>query len=292
MKTHNTNPEYELHQFAEFFPPMSEIDVDTLAMDIKENGVRDEITLYHGKILDGKNRYEQARRLGVPFRTTEFVGDDDAAMRFVISKNLARRQMTESQRAYVTAELLAVRTGRKTGDLVQDPDAKPYTGNKTEERQRLAELMNIGVTTVQRVEKVMEHAIPEVNNAVKNGSMSVNAAHKLVGLSPDEQKKVVENPPERLKPKRSEVGKKIDAGEADGRWLEKNIKKMEPWLLDIPAMAETIVASSRKIVTHDDGAILGPLCNNLRREFEKAVDACKEATKNIMKAEQGNDMAE
>ena len=84
------------------------------------NGVRDAITLYHGKILDGKNRYEQACRLGVPFRTTEFVGDDEAAMRFVISKNLARRQMTASQRAYVAARLLAVRTGRNVDDINPD----------------------------------------------------------------------------------------------------------------------------------------------------------------------------
>ena len=47
---------YEFHELCMIFPLMSEQELNDLADDIRENNLFDPITLYEGKILDGKCR--------------------------------------------------------------------------------------------------------------------------------------------------------------------------------------------------------------------------------------------
>ena len=67
--------------------------------DIKANGLREPITLHpDGSILDGRNLYRACLAVGVDavFTKWDSTGTPEA---FVISKNLARRLLNESQRA-------------------------------------------------------------------------------------------------------------------------------------------------------------------------------------------------
>jgi hypothetical protein len=47
------------HSFANIFPILDPTSVEFMALvdDIKENDLREPITLYEGKVLDGRNRY-------------------------------------------------------------------------------------------------------------------------------------------------------------------------------------------------------------------------------------------
>ena len=46
---------YEFHPFANVFPLLDDDDLGTLTEDIRENGQREPVILYDGKILDGRN---------------------------------------------------------------------------------------------------------------------------------------------------------------------------------------------------------------------------------------------
>lgn len=77
--------------------------------DIREHGVREPIVFLNGAILDGRNRYLCARELLIEYPRVEFEGDDPLG--FVISHNLHRRHLSESQRGVVAAKLANMRVG-------------------------------------------------------------------------------------------------------------------------------------------------------------------------------------
>jgi hypothetical protein len=74
-------------------------ELQELAGDIKKRGLEDQIIIYEGKILDGRNRYQACIIAEVVPTYSQYEGDD--ALAFVLSKNLHRRQLTTSQKAMV-----------------------------------------------------------------------------------------------------------------------------------------------------------------------------------------------
>src|SRR5262245_4632923 len=84
--------ELPYHPLADIFPRMEGPEFDQLVGDIKANGLRELITDYQNKILDGRNRYRACLAVGIDphTRLTPFTGDDKAARAFVTSKNLHR----------------------------------------------------------------------------------------------------------------------------------------------------------------------------------------------------------
>lgn len=79
--------------------------------DIRQNGILLPITLYHGKIVDGRNRYRAAKQCKHKFTEQDFraltPGLDPKA--FVISANIARRQLTTKQkRGFIAKQIEAL----------------------------------------------------------------------------------------------------------------------------------------------------------------------------------------
>jgi hypothetical protein len=113
----------EFHPLADLFPLLEGKELDELTQDIDTNGLRETIMLYEGKILDGRNRYNACRKLGLgtdaraewyPFvwfakghGTYAEVTIKEAAITYVISRNIMRRHLTDSQRAAIAAKLYA-----------------------------------------------------------------------------------------------------------------------------------------------------------------------------------------
>jgi hypothetical protein len=92
-----------------------------LAEDIKQNGLQNAITLCEGKILDGRNRFEACRIAGVEPEYETFDGDDP--LKAVISLNLMRRHLDESQRAVIASRVAnmtrtdTLKHGSRSADL-------------------------------------------------------------------------------------------------------------------------------------------------------------------------------
>jgi ParB-like chromosome segregation protein Spo0J len=57
--------ELEYHPLANLFPLLGETEIQTLADDIRSNGLNVPITMYEGKILDGRNRHAACVLAGV-----------------------------------------------------------------------------------------------------------------------------------------------------------------------------------------------------------------------------------
>jgi hypothetical protein len=97
-----TGTRYESHPFADLLPMMSRVEFDDLKKHIQANGQQEPITIYQGKILDGRNRYAACLALGVePAVEEREFADDQAALDYVIARNLQRRNLSAGQKAVV-----------------------------------------------------------------------------------------------------------------------------------------------------------------------------------------------
>lgn len=153
-----------------------------LLVDIRENGQREPIWTYQGKIIDGRNRYQVCVELGIPVRSQEWDGQGSLT-KFVVSLNLVRRHLNESQRGMVADRIAQLRRGANRW-----VDASIEASTAQEEA---AEIMNVGRSTVQRARQVNEDGIPELSDAVWAGTTSVSAAALVAELGQEEQREVI-----------------------------------------------------------------------------------------------------
>jgi N6-adenosine-specific RNA methylase IME4/ParB-like chromosome segregation protein Spo0J len=176
------------HGFAAQDHPCSGVDgivchvigeLDALVADIAANGLSQAIVVLDNQILDGRNRYRACLKADVQHRVTPYRGKDPLA--FVISANLHRRHLDESQRAMVAAKLATLRQGART-------DLSPI-GEMSQ--QQAADLLNIGKRSVERATEVRDHGAPELQRAVEQGKVSVSAAADVATLPEQEQTEII-----------------------------------------------------------------------------------------------------
>jgi ParB-like chromosome segregation protein Spo0J len=185
--------EYDFHPFANRFPLMTQAESNDHVADIKTRGLLDPIVLFEGMILDGRNRYRSCAAAGIEPRFEEFSGDREAAIGYVISKNLRRRELTASQKAAIALDFekdfadLAKRRQREAGgDKSQEaleallPQAP--RGREKQSRDRAAEAMGVGSRYVSDAKKI-EKASPETLEKVRRGEKSIGQAKKDLGLT-------------------------------------------------------------------------------------------------------------
>jgi len=154
--------------------------------DIRRHGLLDAITLYQDKILDGRNRYTACKILGVEPRFIQFNGDDEAALEYVISKNLARRHLNESQRSMVGAKLSNMKVG---GDRRSDHSANLQ--NDKVSQSAAAHRVSVSTRSVASARKVIDEGIPELSDAVEHDEIPVSVAAEAATLPQEIQQKIV-----------------------------------------------------------------------------------------------------
>lgn len=164
---------YKDHTLAALLPMMSQTEIAELAGDIKENGLRAPITLYEGKVLDGRNRYRACKIAGVEPRFRQLNGDDPLA--FIVSANVRRRHLNESQRAIIAAKLVTTQHGGKR------QEANWPLAISTGEA---AEKLNVSPRTVKRAKKILQEAPPEKVKAIESGEKTVHKVLKEIKPPP------------------------------------------------------------------------------------------------------------
>lgn len=190
----------EAHPFADLFPMLDAADSDALRDDIAQHGLRDKIVLYHDRILDGRNRYRalmEIAKLGLLYCGeqltaanieqgeffTWFTGSEAEALEFVLSKNLHRRHLTESQRAMVAANLATMKPGR--------PDADNGANLPHFRLLDAAERLHVSERSIKDARVVKDRGVDDLNDAVQRGDLKVSVAAQLARLTPQEQREVL-----------------------------------------------------------------------------------------------------
>lgn len=179
------------HEFASLFPMLSTTELQSLADDIKANGQRHSIITLDGEILDGRNRYAACKLANVEPWLEAYQGNDPLA--FVVSENLHRRHLDESQRGMVAGRLATLKNGQRPSPI---GEAQPLS---QESRADAAKALNVGERTLDRARVVQSKGVPELIAAVDSGEVKLGAAENLAKLPPEEQVWIFNQGPDEVK---------------------------------------------------------------------------------------------
>lgn len=165
----------KFHPYSEVFPLLDGADFDALVDDIKTHGLRERIVRYKKQVLDGRNRFKACQKAKVKAKFREFKGGDEAALAFVVSANVQRRHMDESQRAMAGARIATLRNGQRS-DYVE---AVPIG--------LASNLVGASERSVKRARRVLDDGSKPLQRAVDAGEVSVSRAAAVVDLPKAEQ---------------------------------------------------------------------------------------------------------
>ncbi len=190
-------PEIKVHPAAEIFPMMDAQAFSQLVADIEANGVQTTIKLVgetreEAQLIDGRNRLKAMLQLGMdPHDYADVIHPDDLGdpVQYVLSLNLHRRHLSESQRSMVANKVATLKHGGHSEISIDISTTQSAA----------AEQLNVGVASVRRARKVSDHAVPEIVDAVERGDVSVSAAAEVADLPQAEQKALAEQGPKAIK---------------------------------------------------------------------------------------------
>ncbi|MGV3651809.1 MAG: hypothetical protein ACO1OK_10315 [Devosia sp.] len=179
-------PEHGLvpHRFATVFRMLTGDERAKFDEDVLENGLREEIVVFEGQILDGRNRYLAIVEAGYydpecdfwqdfPEFFERFDGTEIEAADFVVSRNEQRRHDTPTQRAVAAARLARVR------DMSQ---------------AEAAQIFGVSERQVSSASHALQHGVPELAQAMDDGRLPGYLAEKVADLDEDEQREIAAAP--------------------------------------------------------------------------------------------------
>ena len=270
--------DYPEHLAAALFPRMTEAELEELTKDIKENGLRNPISLHEGQILDGRNRRAACEKAGVKPRYEDANLNGDSAVRFVVSQNLHRRQLTTSQRAVVGVALLPQlereaaerkRAGGENGRFQQhggsvSGDTEPKTYNESRSKEIAAQTVSVSSSTIFRAERVQK-ADPALFEKIGRGEIEVHSAYRKIKSRPS--KKRDKSDPNAFKRSRQYDHRRMVEGLSMIRGLCRGLDELRiPLLISLPPNEKETWAAIASEVARN----LRTFARNLRGETDAA----------------------
>ena len=150
---------------------MTEEQYVQLRDDIKEHGQCEDVVVWKGLLLDGRNRLRACEELGIEPQIAELMEETDPVA-YVISHNLHRRHLTTTQRSDVAAKLATL----KHGD-VKSQKSELQKCNST--IADAATLLNVSKRSVSAASYVHDHGCKELKDGISSGEIPVTLAEKF-----------------------------------------------------------------------------------------------------------------
>lgn len=176
---------YPIADLAYIFPEMDEASFSDLVESISQVGLLDPITIWRGKIIDGRHRYWACLVAGVEPRF-EHLPDDADPMAFILAKNVARRHLSPSLKA-VTAYKVSTLPLRAATGMDGDTGAILHMGIT---QRQAADLLGVSLRSLHHARAVLapeSTAVPELRRAVEVGAVTVSDAARVAGEPADVQ---------------------------------------------------------------------------------------------------------
>ncbi|TWF53246.1 Spo0J and IME4 domain-containing protein [Neorhizobium alkalisoli] len=174
-----TGERFPHHALADLFPMLSDAELNELSDDIAARGQENPVWIFQGQIVDGRNREEACHRAGIVPKYSEYRGDDPLG--FVLSLNLRRRHLTESQRAMVAAKIVDWERGMNQSSA----------GSANLPTREAARRLSISERAVVSAKRIREHGSLALIQAIDSGRIKVSAGAEISYLERQAQDEAI-----------------------------------------------------------------------------------------------------
>jgi len=181
-----------------FIDPLTHNEYAALERSLLAEGCRDALVLWGDVLIDGHNRYAICRKHGIEFRTvqnTSFTSLDDV-MLWTIDNHLARRSVSDFQRGVLALRKKDIVAARATGAPAASAEQGAGEGRDSglapapvplATREEVARTARVSSNTISQIEKIQKTAAPALVEAVRAGTISINAAATVASLPEADQ---------------------------------------------------------------------------------------------------------
>lgn len=184
-------------------PPLADEEKELLEKSLLNEGCRDSLIVWDNTIIDGHNRYEICTNNNIEFQTKELDFDSMAeAKNWMIDNQLARRNLTDSQRRYFIGkryeEEKKVQGG--TGANQFEKEQRGHSVQSAKTAEKIAKDNNTSDRTVRRnadyskaIDDIKKEE-PDIANKILSEEIKLNNKEVLEirDTEPTERKKVYE----------------------------------------------------------------------------------------------------
>jgi len=151
--------------------------------------------LWGETLIDGHNRYTICQKHGIPFQTkqNEQFSSIEDVMLWMIDNHLARRSVSNFQRGVLALRKKEIITERRKQQSKQEKVAEAELAVKepdpvsVETRDEIAKVAGLSKPAVAQIEKIRKAATPELVEAVRAGTISINTAATIAALPSEQQ---------------------------------------------------------------------------------------------------------
>lgn len=183
-----------------YIDPLTEAEYTALERSILAEGCRDALVLWNEVLVDGHNRYAICQQHSIPFKVTQntsFRSMEDV-MLWMIDNHLGRRSVSDFQRGVLalrkkdiiearSAELAAKTAAEDASIAPPEPEDAPAPAKVRTSREDIARAARLSSNTLSQIEKIQKTAAPELVEAVRAGTISINAAATVASLPEADQ---------------------------------------------------------------------------------------------------------
>lgn len=287
----------KVHAAASLFPMLEAEELKALAEDIRENGLTDPLIVWQpapgeeAVLLDGRNRLAACELAGVSPDWETFEGAEDEVVRYIVSKNIHRRHLSNSQREWVASGIATLKAGRPSEKPRQvaglSADTASDNGIAGIPQREAADLLNVSERGIQRANVVREHGIEELQEALASGEIKTSTAEQIARLPEEAQRsrvaaifssKSVEwyTPAEYVDAAREVMGK-IDLDPGSCEEANKTVKAAKIYTEETDGLAEGNKWKGRVWMNPPYGKLAGKFVARLLAEYAYGNGPVKEA---------------
>lgn len=164
-------------EFEKLIPPLSEEEYRQLEENIEKNSCLYPITVWCDTIVDGHNRYQICRKLGVDFATKALsFNDREEAKLWIIQHQLGRRNLQPYQRVELALKMKETVAAKAKENQRSAGGALPQNSAKAvDTRDELSKIAGVSHDTFSKAEKISNEASEEDREKLRNGEASINS---------------------------------------------------------------------------------------------------------------------
>lgn len=182
-------------EFKNLIPPLTDEEYDGLRDSLLYEGCRDALVVWDDVLVDGHNRYEICEKHGIPYDTIdmEFRNRDEAKL-WIYKNQMSRRNLNDFQKVEITHKVedavKAKAEERMLAGIANPEEIFPQGKRAPQSRDELGAMAGVSGKTYEHAVEVLENAPEPVVDAVRHDDLSINMAHQVTKLEPEEQEEI------------------------------------------------------------------------------------------------------